>query len=134
MLKHEFMERSVEYTFERAPKLPQLMTSQENLSGVWVNIILNAMDAITGRDGKIRISTSLMGNEIRVVISDNGLGIEPDKLKRIFDPFFTTKEVGKGTGLGLSICHRIIKQHGGNIQVDSQINVGTTFTILLPAY
>ncbi|BCY17905.1 hypothetical protein hrd7_17540 [Leptolinea sp. HRD-7] len=134
MLKHEFMQRSVEYSFEPAEHLPLIMASQENLSGVWVNIMINAMDATIGKQGRVKIVTQHTANEIRVIISDNGHGIEPDKLKRIFDPFYTTKDVGKGTGLGLSICHRVIKQHGGNILVDSQIEVGTTFTIILPAY
>jgi two-component system NtrC family sensor kinase len=134
MLKHEFMQRSVEYSFEPSEKLPLIMASQENLSGVWVNILINAMDATIGRPGKVRIVTQQTGNEIRIIINDNGHGIEPDRLKRIFDPFYTTKDVGKGTGLGLSICHRVIKQHGGNILVDSQLEVGTTFTIILPAY
>jgi two-component system NtrC family sensor kinase len=134
MLRHEFLERSVEFTFEQADNLPFIMASQENLLGVWVNILLNAMDATTGRKGKVRLVTCLNGSEIRIIISDNGVGIGQDHLKRIFDPFFTTKEVGKGTGLGLSICHRVIKQHGGNILVDSQLDVGTTFTITLPAY
>ncbi|HEX7555665.1 MAG TPA: ATP-binding protein [Leptolinea sp.] len=134
MLKHEFMQRSVEYSFEPSEKLPLIMASQENLSGVWVNILINAMDATSERQGKVRIVTQQTGNEIRIIINDNGHGIEPDRLKRIFDPFYTTKDVGKGTGLGLSICHRVIKQHGGNILVDSQLEVGTTFTIILPAY
>jgi signal transduction histidine kinase len=134
MLRHEFLQRSVEYSFEPTENLPLIMASQENLSGVWVNILINAMDATTGRQGKVRIATSLNGNEIRILIADNGLGIGPDQLKRIFDPFYTTKDVGKGTGLGLSICHRVIKQHGGHILVDSQLEVGTTFTITIPAY
>ena len=134
MLRFEFMQRSVEYSFEPTADLPMILASQENLSGVWVNVLINAMDAMAGRQGKVRIFTSLNGNEIRILISDNGKGIEPDQLKRIFDPFFTTKEVGKGTGLGLSICHRVIKQHGGNIMVDSLLDVGSTFTITLPAY
>jgi two-component system, NtrC family, sensor kinase len=134
MLRHEFMQRSVEYVFETTENLPMIMASQENLSGVWVNILLNAVDASQNRVGKVRITTSLNGSDIRVVISDNGVGIPKEQLKRIFDPFYTTKEVGKGTGLGLSICHRVIKQHGGNVVVDSQVEVGTTFTITLPTY
>ncbi|NLF50400.1 MAG: GAF domain-containing protein [Leptolinea sp.] len=134
MLRHEFMQRSVEYTFEPAANLPMIMASQENLSGVWVNILINAMDATGDREGKVKIVTQQSGSEIRIIISDNGHGIEAERLKRIFDPFYTTKEVGKGTGLGLSICHRVIKQHGGNILVDSKVGVGTTFTIILPAY
>jgi two-component system NtrC family sensor kinase len=134
MLRHEFLQRSVDYIFEPTDNLPMIMASQENLSGVWVNILINAMDATIGRQGKVRIATSLNGNEIRILIGDNGVGIGQDQLKRIFDPFYTTKDVGKGTGLGLSICHRVIKQHGGHILVDSQLEVGTTFTITIPAY
>ncbi len=134
MLRHEFMQRSVEYTFKPSSNLPLIMASQENLAGVWVNILINAMDATAEGKGRVKIATQQTGKEIRIIISDNGYGIEPDRLKRIFDPFYTTKEVGKGTGLGLSICHRVIKQHGGNILVDSKVGTGTTFTIILPAY
>jgi two-component system NtrC family sensor kinase len=99
MLRHEFLQRSVDYIFEPTDNLPMIMASQENLSGVWVNILINAMDATIGRQGKVRIATSLNGNEIRILIGDNGVGIGQEQLKRIFDPFYTTKDVGKGTGL-----------------------------------
>jgi signal transduction histidine kinase len=71
-----------------------------------------------------------VGSAIRVVISDTGQGIPPDRLSRIFDPFYTTKE--KGLGLGMAITHRIIEDHKGSIDVQSQVGLGTTFTIHLP--
>ena len=67
-----------------------------------------------------------------IEVTDNGRGIAAEALPRIFDPFFTTKEVGKGTGLGLSIAYKIVSQHGGHIDVRSQVDVGTTFTVTLP--
>jgi two-component system NtrC family sensor kinase len=134
MLRHETLERDAEITFEPAEYLPMIKASQDNLQGVWLNMLLNAMDSTGERKPKIRIVTSQGGSEIRVTISDNGAGIPPENVKRIFDPFFTTKGAGRGTGLGLSICHRIIKQHGGHIQVDSIKDQGTTFAIILPIY
>jgi two-component system NtrC family sensor kinase len=66
-------------------------------------------------------------------VSDTGPGIAPDKIGKIFDPFFTTKPVGEGTGLGLTICHRIVEEHGGTIDAESEPGKGTTFIIRLPA-
>jgi two-component system NtrC family sensor kinase len=74
----------------------------------------------------------MQNNEVRVIFMDNGKGIPSEKLNRIFEPFYTTKAPGRGTGLGLSLCHRIIKQHGGSIHVDSEVGVGTIFTVALP--
>lgn len=134
MLRHELMDRNTDLLFFPSKDLPEVMASDDHLQGVWLNIILNAMDA-SGKDkGKIKVTTSHKGNEVKITISDNGSGIAPKDLKRIFDPFFTTKDPGKGTGLGLSVCHRVIKQHGGHIQVDSKVGKGTTFTIVLPVY
>ncbi len=134
MLRHETMERDAEIRFEEADNLPFIKASQDNLQGVWLNILLNAMDSAGENKPKIRIATFQSGSEIKIVISDNGVGIPQENLKRIFDPFFTTKGAGRGTGLGLSICHRIIKQHGGHILVDSIEGQGTTFSIALPIY
>jgi len=68
-----------------------------------------------------------------VEISDTGVGIPPENITKIFDPFFTTKEVGRGTGLGLAVCYGILTEHGGSLDVQSTLGVGTTFTIILPA-
>ena len=69
---------------------------------------------------------------MRIAVRDNGHGIPAEKIKEIFNPFFTTKPVGQGTGLGLSVSYGIIQEHGGSIEVDSEVGVGTTFTITLP--
>jgi signal transduction histidine kinase len=83
-------------------------------------------------NGQIFISTRYSKNEFRVVIADNGRGISQEHLSRIFEPFFTTKVAGRGTGLGLSVCYRVIKEHQGTIQVESQPGSGTRFTVILP--
>jgi len=99
---------------------------------VFMNILVNAGHAMEGEHGVIKIKTMREGDEIVVRIGDSGKGIPPENLSRIFEPFFTTKEVGKGTGLGLSISYDIIKRHGGVMKVESEVGVGTTFTIRLP--
>jgi len=94
---------------------------------------VNAAHAIKQPPGKITIRTKSLDKErVAVEVQDNGCGIPPDIKKRIFDPFYTTKPIGEGTGLGLSISYRIIKEHGGEIQVESEVGVGTTFRVILP--
>lgn len=132
LVQHEFLARSITLTFEPAKDLPKILASHDHLQGVWLNLLLNAVDAIDSPNGEIRVITRRTGHEIRVIISDNGKGIPPERISRIFEPFYTTKSPGRGTGLGLSVCHRIIKQHGGHILVDSQLGSGTEFTVVLP--
>jgi len=74
-----------------------------------------------------------LSGDIYISVTDNGKGIPADRLTRIFEPFYTTKAPGRGTGLGLSVSHRIVKQHGGRISVESTVGVGSTFTVVLPA-
>lgn len=131
-LQHEFITHSVKLVFEAAPNLPKVMASQDHLQGVWLNLLTNALDSLESGPNEIRVTTRQQGNEVRVTVADTGKGIPPDRLSRIFEPFYTTKAPGRGTGLGLSVCHRVIKRHGGRILVDSQINVGTQFTVILP--
>jgi two-component system NtrC family sensor kinase len=114
---------------------PVLVYADRNqLQQVFLNLIINAEQAIeeTRSKGTIYISTAIVGEEVHVVISDNGSGIAHEYLDKIFDPFFTTKEVGRGTGLGLSICHGIILEHEGSISADSTPKKGTRFTIRFP--
>jgi signal transduction histidine kinase len=98
---------------------------------VFLNLLSNAAQAIEG-DGTITIKTFENEDNLVVSISDTGSGIPSEILNKIFDPFFTTKDVGKGTGLGLSISYSIIKNHNGQIKVESTVNKGTTFTLILP--
>ncbi len=112
--------------------IPEINCFPGPLNQVFLNILINAIQAIEG-EGKITISTSKVGDHIRVVISDTGKGISAENLKKIFDPGYTTKGVGVGTGLGLSICYQIIEDHQGEIKVESEPGKGTTFTIIIPA-
>jgi PAS domain S-box-containing protein len=96
-----------------------------------LNIVSNAIDAIEDK-GEILITTKIENSQLNISIKDSGKGINEEVLNKIFDPFFTTKQVGKGLGLGLSITYGIIKEHNGNIKVNSQIGVGTEFIITLP--
>jgi C4-dicarboxylate-specific signal transduction histidine kinase len=118
---------------ELAPGLPMVNASAEHLEDVWINLILNAREAVGGReDGVIKISTRLIegSKQIEIRVQDNGAGISPDVLPHIFVPMFTTK--AHGTGLGLSVCHEVIQHHRGHINVSSQVGEGTTFIITLP--
>lgn len=132
LIQHETLARSVKITFDPDPGLPAILVSQDHLQSVWLNLLLNAIDAIDKIPGKIRVTTQKVGDEIHVSVADNGKGIAPERLTRIFEPFYTTKEPGRGTGLGLSVCHRIVKQHGGHIRVESQVGIGSEFTVILP--
>lgn len=112
-------------------KLPPLRCKAGHLSQVFLNLLLNAAHAMKER-GEIRIQSGIENGQIVIRFSDSGCGIPPEILPRIFDPFFTTRDVGSGTGLGLTVSRDIIVAHGGSIEVDSKLNVGTTFTIHLP--
>jgi two-component system, NtrC family, sensor kinase len=132
LLQHEFLSRAVKLQFDPGEDLPPLLASADHLQGVWLNLMMNAMDSFDGQPGEIHLSTHRHGGEVQVIVADTGKGIPADHLSRIFEPFFTTKAPGRGTGLGLSVCHRIVKQHGGHIVVDSQAGQGTKFTVSLP--
>ena len=111
--------------------IPPIVCYPSRLNQVFLNILVNAAQAIEDT-GEITIATFVKGDRAHVTIRDTGVGIPEDHLKEIYDPGFTTKGVGVGTGLGLSICYQIIQDHEGEIQVESQIGEGTTFTVVLP--
>jgi two-component system, NtrC family, sensor kinase len=104
------------------------------LNQVWMNLLVNAAQAIGDSNGEVTIRTSSDGERAFVTISDTGHGIQSEHLNRIFDPFFTTKPVGEGTGLGLSISHGIIVRHGGEFTVESSPRRGATFSVTLPIH
>ncbi|HKP35483.1 MAG TPA: ATP-binding protein [Pyrinomonadaceae bacterium] len=112
--------------------LPPVECFAGQLNQVWMNLLVNAAQAIGQTPGEVRIETRLQDEMVVVSISDTGKGIEPDHMTRIFDPFFTTKPVGEGTGLGLSIIYGIIQKAGGKINVASNPGKGTTFTTHIP--
>ena len=117
-------------------QLPPVHCYANQLNQVFLNIVVNAAQAIDG-PGEITIRTRFVTDAspdgtVVIEISDSGCGIPPDVMKRIFDPGFTTKGVGVGTGLGLAICYRIVANHQGRIELQSEVNKGTTFRITLP--
>jgi len=109
------------------------MADGNQLVQVFINIMLNAAEAMEGR-GDLLLATRLGGDGryVEVEITDTGPGIPEDVVEKLFEPFYTTKEVGSGTGLGLSISYGVIERHGGTIQVRSQVGEGATFIIRLP--
>ena len=112
--------------------VPAIRGNLRNLQHVFLNLLLNAIQAMPG-GGSIGVAASQDSEDyIRVDVKDTGIGIKPEDLECIFDPFFTTKGVGRGTGLGLSVTYSIVKAHGGYIEVGSEVNVGTTFSVFLP--
>jgi PAS domain S-box-containing protein len=111
--------------------VPAVDANEEQLKQVFINLLLNAAQAIVHR-GVIRVKTYVHEKQAVIEIADTGAGISKEQLPKIFDPFFTTKEPGKGTGLGLSISYDIIRKHKGRIEVESEVGKGTTFRIFLP--
>jgi signal transduction histidine kinase len=114
--------------------IPSIVCSPSQVNQVFLNLITNATQALEGNreTPTLTLTTRSQGGGVAVEFADNGKGIAPDVLPRIFDPFFSTKEVGKGTGLGLSISYKIVQQHGGRIDVQSQVGAGSKFTVWLP--
>ncbi|MCJ8501482.1 ATP-binding protein [Desulfatitalea alkaliphila] len=111
--------------------LPLIQANPQQLNQVFVNILVNAVQAIE-KQGEIRVATRHLDDRVEIRIADTGCGIAEEHLNRIFDPFFTTKDVGQGTGLGMNIVYNIIQKHHGDIRVESRVGQGTTFIITLP--
>jgi two-component system, NtrC family, sensor kinase len=129
ILRHEMRDR-IEVQRHFAP-MPQVRCDSSRLGQVFVNLLLNATQAISG-PGKIDIVLRAEGELARCSFRDSGAGMSPEIRSKVFDPFFTTKPVGQGTGLGLSISYGIVEQHGGRIEVESEPGRGATFTVWLP--
>jgi len=130
------MKSSIAITVSLDADLPSTLIDEGQMSQVFINIIINALDAMPD-GGRLHISSRLGSDDrgrdaILVSFADTGIGIPKDEVQKIFDPFYTTKEVGKGTGLGLSLSYNIIKQFKGDIKVESEPGKGTTFTVILP--
>jgi signal transduction histidine kinase len=112
--------------------LPVILADPEGIHRALLNIAGNALDAVEGRDGpQVTIGTRADDNWVRIVVLDNGVGIAAEQLKDIFKPFVSTKG-SRGTGLGLPVSRKILREHGGDISVQSQPGVGTKFTLRLP--
>ncbi|MFQ5628199.1 MAG: ATP-binding protein [bacterium] len=112
-------------------EIPEINCYPNQLNQVFMNVLMNAVQAIA-KKGQITIKTYLKNGNVAVNISDTGCGIPSESMEKIFDPGFTSRGVAVGTGLGLSISHNIIQKHNGEIKVESEVEKGTSFTILLP--
>jgi two-component system NtrC family sensor kinase len=133
LFEGQFLFQNIQIARQYGNNLPLVEADQSQLQQVFMNIILNAVDAMEGK-GKLVLETreSEDSGFVDINISDSGCGIPSENLERIFDPFFTTKGVGHGTGLGLSVSYGIVQAHGGDITVTSTPGTGSTFTISLP--
>ena len=132
-----FRAQDIEVVRHYDDKLPRVQSDPLLLHQAFLNIVMNAEQAVaaTGGGGRIEITTAVTrtGDRIIATIRDTGVGIPPDALSRIFEPFYTTKEVGKGTGLGLAIAYGIVQEHGGQIVAANHPDGGALFTVELPA-
>jgi PAS domain S-box-containing protein len=125
---------NIDMVVEFDPELPKTMADFYQLQQVFMNIVINAEQAMSeahGR-GKLTVKTQRSDGMIQVIFADDGPGISEENMKRIFDPFFTTKEIGKGTGLGLSICYGLVEAHGGRIYARSRAGQGASFIVEIP--
>jgi PAS domain S-box-containing protein len=135
LLEHQFKTAQIQVELDLHPDLPAIHGNSGKLQQVFLNLLLNAKEAMPG-GGRLRVAT-LVNGHVEAVVSDSGAGIAPEHLKRIYDPFFTTKTTPKpgdkrGTGLGLSVSYGIIQEHAGKIHVESAIGAGTTFHLEFP--
>ncbi len=121
----------VKVSLELDPDLLPVMASADQMGEIFMNLILNARDAMPG-GGRLTISTMVKGKRVVARVADTGGGIPPEAIERVFEPFFTTKGE-HGTGLGLAIAHSIARDHGGEIRVESEVGKGAVFTLSLPA-
>jgi signal transduction histidine kinase len=136
-----FLARNVRLSTDLFPNLPPILGDPTHLQTLFLNLITNALDAMP-QGGVLTIKTrqglSFLSSEdgkwLEISITDTGIGITEESKKRIFDPFFTTKKMGEGTGLGLAICEKIVKEHCGRIDLESEVGKGSTFFICIPVF
>jgi two-component system NtrC family sensor kinase len=135
LLEHQFKTAQIDVALDLAEHLPAISGNPGKLQQVFLNLLLNAKEAMPN-GGQLRVIT-LVNGHVAALVTDSGQGIAPEHLKRIYDPFFTTKTTPKpgdrrGTGLGLSVSYGIIQEHAGKIRVESTIGSGTTFHLEFP--
>jgi two-component system NtrC family sensor kinase len=114
------------------PDMPMLFIDGDQIQQVFMNIVINAADAMAGNGGTLTIQTEVRDGKAEISFADTGCGMTKEQLSRLFTPFYTTKETGKGTGLGLAISYGIIQSHGGEIEAESAMGRGSTLIVKLP--
>jgi signal transduction histidine kinase len=127
-VNEECKKRGIQLELNLNNRIPMISADRELLTQAFLNLMLNAIQSMQN-GGKLSVGTQEAGDRIQIDISDTGHGIDKENISRIFDPFFTTKE--KGSGLGLAVTYRIIKEHGGEIEVESEVGVGTKFKVVV---
>ena len=129
LARQQVISRPIKITLDKNPGLPNVDHDSDQIHQVVLNLLLNAEQAIDG-PGSIQVTISSRKDKAAITVADSGRGITPEQLPNIFRPFYTTK--GNGTGLGLSLARRIVEDHKGRIEVDSELGMGTEFTVTLP--
>ncbi|MFH0990822.1 MAG: PAS domain S-box protein [bacterium] len=124
--------KNIQFLLSFAENLPLLNVVPDQLTQVFINILMNAVDALESKPGTITINTRYIADRVEVMVRDSGRGISQEDMEKIFEPFFTTKQVGQGTGLGLWVSYGIVKKFGGDIVVESQPGAGTTMEVYFP--
>jgi len=132
LLSHQSRGQAIEIRVDAAQDVTLISGDEGQLQQAVIALSTNAIDAMPD-GGLLTLRTRDEDGFVRIEVSDTGVGISPEHLTKIFDPFFTTKEIGRGTGLGLAVCYGIVTEHGGRLDVQSTIGVGTTFTISIPS-
>jgi len=131
MLDHQLQKSGIQVTTDYAPNLDPVYGNAGKLQQVFLNLFLNARDAMAG-GGTLQVRLWQEGGSARAEVSDTGGGIAPEDLNRIYDPFFTTKATRQGTGLGLSVSYGIIREHGGSIEAVNRPGGGARFLLEFP--
>ena len=133
LVENQALFHNIQITKKLQENLPLATVDTSQIERVFINMIMNASEAMQG-NGQLSLATHFNPTKeiIEIVFSDTGAGISEENLKKIFVPFFTTKDIGYGTGLGLAICYGIVQNHNGTISVHSEIGKGTTFVVSLP--
>jgi two-component system NtrC family sensor kinase len=131
VMEKQMRESNVSVETHLDSSVPEVMASTNQMRQVMLNLFKNAKEAMP-KGGTLTIRTAREENDVVIRIRDTGVGIPEEIRDRIFEAFFTTKQKVKGVGLGLSVCYGIVKDHGGEIKLESEVEKGTTFTIRLP--
>lgn len=131
MLENKCIQAGINLHYDFSDNLPDILADPVQMRQVIVNLMVNAIQAMPD-GGSLTIETRVEDIYVKVSVHDTGTGIDQAVISEIFNPFFTTKDIGEGTGLGLSVVHGIVTSHGGSINVDSRVDIGTKFEVLLP--